>query len=76
MANLNDLAKGETGRVAGVNDKTLIGRRLMEMGIVPGVSIRVVKSGPFDDPIEIRLLGYSLAIRRSEAAAVEIESEI
>jgi Fe2+ transport system protein FeoA len=45
----------------------------MEMGVVPGVSIRVVKAAPFGDPMEIRVLGYSLAIRRNEAASIEIE---
>jgi Fe2+ transport system protein FeoA len=45
----------------------------MEMGVVPGVAIRVVKTAPFGDPMEIRVLGYNLAIRRNEAASIEIE---
>ncbi len=46
----------------------------MEMGVVPGVRIRMIKTAPFGDPIEIRLLGYSLAIRRNEAEAIEVEA--
>lgn len=46
----------------------------MEMGIVPGVLIRVVKSAPFGDPLEIRVRGYHLAMRRNEAEAIEVSS--
>lgn len=69
---LNELPMGETGRIESVNDDAAVSRRLMEMGIVPGVSVRVLKSAPFGDPIEIRLLGYNLAVRRNEAATVNI----
>lgn len=69
---LNELPMGESGRVESVNDDGPVSRRLMEMGVVPGVSVRVLKSAPFGDPIEIRLLGYNLAVRRNEAASVNI----
>lgn len=69
---LNELQMGESGRVESVNDDGPVSRRLMEMGVVPGVSVRVLKSAPFGDPIEIRLLGYNLAVRRNEAATVNI----
>ncbi len=46
----------------------------MEMGVVPGVSVRVIKSAPFGDPLEIRVRGYHLAMRRSEADTIEVQS--
>ena len=46
----------------------------MEMGVVPGVSVRVVKSAPFGDPLEIRVRGYNLAMRKSEADSIEVSS--
>lgn len=70
---LSDVPIGAHGTVATVSGTGRITRRLMEMGVVPGVRIRVIKAAPFGDPIEIRLLGYSLALRRSEAAAVEVD---
>lgn len=70
---LKDLPVGEWGQVRSVTGNSVISKRLMEMGVVPGVSIRRVKSAPFGDPIEVRLLGYNLAIRGNEAEAVEIE---
>lgn len=72
---LNDLLKGETGRVKSVDGNGSVSRRLMEMGVVPGVNVRVLKSAPFGDPIEIRLLGYNLAVRRNEAAAITVSSD-
>jgi Fe2+ transport system protein FeoA len=70
---LKELPAGESARVIGVRGDSPISKRLMEMGVVPGVAIRVVKSAPFGDPMEIRVLGYNLAIRRNEAASIEIE---
>lgn len=69
---LADLPIGTEAKVVSVSGERAVSKRLMEMGVVPGVSVRVVKSAPFGDPIEIRLRGYSLAMRRSEADAVEV----
>ncbi len=71
--NLFNIPPGVQARVTAINGEGFITRRLMEMGVVPGVSVRRVKSAPFGDPIEIRLLGYSLAIRKNEAEAIEVE---
>lgn len=69
---LSSLTAGAEARVASVRDAGLISRRLQEMGVVPGVSVRIVKTAPFGDPFEVRLLGYSLAMRRSEADLIEV----
>ena len=72
------LAEVETGKsaiVKNVHGYGQVSRRLMEMGIVPGIKIRVVKAAPFGDPIELKVRGYSLALRKSEAESVEIETE-
>jgi Fe2+ transport system protein FeoA len=45
---------------------------LMEMGVIPGVSLRVVKAAPFGDPIEVKVRGYSLAMRKNEAESIEV----
>jgi ferrous iron transport protein A len=44
----------------------------MEMGVVPGAEVRIIKTAPFGDPLEVRVRGYSLAMRRAEADAVEV----
>ena len=69
---LNDLPSGIDGCVTAVNGVGPVVRRLMEMGVVPGVDVQVVKAAPFGDPIEVRVRGYSLAMRRSEADSIEV----
>ncbi len=69
---LAGLSIGETAVVKEVRGESPITKRLMEMGIIPGVSIEVIKTAPFGSPIQVRLRGYNLAIRRNEAEFVEI----
>lgn len=69
---LTNLPVGTSAKVVSVNGNNAITKRLMEMGVVPGVSVRIVKSAPFGDPIEIRVRGYSLALRKSEADTIEV----
>ncbi len=69
---LANLEIGATARVKSVRGNGRISKRLMEMGIVPGVLIRVIKTAPFGDPIEVRVRGYSLAMRRNEAETIEV----
>jgi Fe2+ transport system protein FeoA len=66
------LPVGAEAKVAAVNGNNSVAQRLMEMGIVPGVSVRVVKMAPFGCPMEIRVRGYNLALRRSEAESISI----
>lgn len=69
---LTDLPLGKAARVTAVHGEGRVTRRLLEMGVIPGVSVEVVKAAPFGDPIEIRVRGYSLAMRRTEADAIEV----
>ena len=69
-ATLADLPSGARGVVRSVRCARSVARRLMEMGVLPGTPIRVVRVAPLGDPIELRLRGYALSIRRSEAAGV------
>ncbi len=72
--NLTNLPIGTKATVIAINGSNAITKRLMEMGIVPGVSVRVVKSAPFGDPLEIRVRGYNLAMRKSEADSIEVSN--
>ena len=69
---LSSLEPGSYCRVVAVKENGRVSRRLQEMGVIPGVRVRMVKSAPFGDPFEVRLLGYSLALRKSEAELVEV----
>lgn len=69
---LAGLAAGSKARVVKVAGRGPVAKRLMEMGIVPGVWVKVIKAAPFGDPIEVRIRGYNLAMRRNEAEAIEV----
>ena len=72
MVTLTNLPVGAKAKVVSVNGNNAVTKRLMEMGVVPGVFVRVIKSAPFGDPLEIRVRGYHLAMRKSEADAIEV----
>jgi Fe2+ transport system protein FeoA len=67
---LTRLPIGAQARVIAINGSGAIARRLMEMGVVPGAPVRVIKAAPLGDPIEIRVRGYHLALRRTEAQTI------
>ncbi|RZO58215.1 MAG: hypothetical protein EVA89_19705 [Sandaracinaceae bacterium] len=69
---LADLPVGAEATVVDVACPRGVARRLMEMGLLPGTRVRVVRVAPLGDPIELRLRGYSLSIRRREAAGVRL----
>lgn len=67
---LADLAIGAAARVTAVVGDAEVRRRLLEMGLTPGVRVRVVRVAPLGDPIELAVRGYRLSVRRSEARGV------
>ncbi len=73
LASLGKLAIGATARVVSISGARSIAKRLMEMGVVPGAPVRMIKAAPLGDPIEVRVRGYHLALRRSEANTITVE---
>ena len=63
----------QTGRKRVVNVKGKNASRLLEMGILPGTPIEVIRSAPLGFPIEIKVRGYLLTLREDEAQCIEIE---
>jgi ferrous iron transport protein A len=69
---LDRLRAGTPARVLAVKGTGAVARRLMEMGVVPGAPVRVVKTAPLGDPLEVRVRNYHLALRRSEAQIISV----
>lgn len=69
---LDQLDAGVPARVVAVGGEGPVARRLMEMGVVPGAPVRVIKAAPLGDPLEIRVRNYHLALRRSEARTISV----
>ena len=72
---LADLAPGEAARVDSVREDSPLGRRLLDLGFVPGTEVRVVRRAPLGDPVEFELRGYRLCLRRTEALAIQVVPE-
>jgi Fe2+ transport system protein FeoA len=58
--------------VVAVSGADPIAQRLMEMGLVEGTELQVVKLAPLGDPMQITVLGYHLTLRKTEAARVQV----
>ena len=74
VRSLDELAPGESGVIVRLDAEQAIARRLMELGLVPGTSVEVVRRAPLGDPVELRLRQVHLSIRRSEAARIHVTS--
>ena len=69
---LAELPLGQHAEIASIDCERRLSRRLMEMGLLPGTHIRVVRVAPLGDPIELRVRNYSLSVRRAEAAKIAV----
>jgi ferrous iron transport protein A len=71
---LKDLAVGDSGKITGF-DKTgkAYRKRLLAMGLTPGTEFKVTRFAPMGDPVEIKLRGFALTLRKAEAAILLIE---
>jgi ferrous iron transport protein A len=73
---LSDLAVGDNGRVVGFGEGSKAYRRkLLAMGLTPGTAFSVTRYAPMGDPVEIRVRGFSLSLRKQEAAALIVEKQ-
>ena len=68
---LQDLRPGESGKILEY-EAGAITDRLMEMGMLPGSEVQVVRLAPLGDPIDLKIRGYHLSIRKAEAARIRI----
>ncbi len=69
---LDSMVPGTEGRVAQVGGKGAVRQRILDMGILPGVKVRVERVAPAGDPIWIRVQGFQLSLRRAEARSIQL----
>jgi ferrous iron transport protein A len=70
---LSQLSPGERGKVTKVAGDAEAARRLMEMGLMRGTTVEVVRRAPLGDPLEVKVRGFMLTLRRAEAEHIEVE---
>ena len=73
MKLLSQLKIGEKATVVAVHGEGAVRRRLFDMGVTPGAEVQLRKKAPLGDPLEVRLRGYTLTMRKNEAEQVTME---
>lgn len=73
VRSLNELTTGEQGKVIRVTATGPVRRRILEMGVTPGTEVSIKGVAPLGDPIEVLVKGYSLSLRKEEAANIFVE---
>jgi len=72
VTSLDQLPIGSRARVTRVEGNDELSLRLLEMGLTPGVELRVLGVAPLGDPLELEVRGYRLSVRRREAMRVHV----
>lgn len=70
---LDQMKPGSKGHIKRLSARDRLGQRLMDMGVYPGLRLKVVRNAPLEDPMEVELDGYFVSLRHDEARFVEVE---
>lgn len=70
---LDQLKPGSEGRIKKLSVRDKLGQRLMDMGVYPGLKLKVLRNAPLEDPMEVELDGYFVSLRHDEARFIEVE---
>ena len=72
---LRTMKKDQRGVVVAVNASGELGRRIRDMGLVPGTEFMVVGRAPLEDPVALRMKGFTLTLRNNEADYIVVKPE-
>ncbi|WP_417064510.1 ferrous iron transport protein B, partial [Gordonibacter urolithinfaciens] len=75
MGTLNDLPIGKTATVVAVGGEGSLRQHFLDMGIIPQADVAMVKHAPMGDPVEVRIHGYELTLRRDDARKIEVADD-
>lgn len=70
---LRQLKVGETAVIASIDAQGELGRRIRDMGLVPGSEVQVVGRAPLKDPVALRIKDFTLSLRNNEADHIQVE---
>ncbi len=73
---IDDLQIGQCGTITGVGGEGALRLRFLDMGLIPGTQVQLQKVAPMGDPIQIRVRGYELTIRREDARMIVIQEAV
>lgn len=73
LISLRRMKEGQKARIAHVQASGELGRRIRDMGLIPGAEVEVVGRAPLRDPVALRLPGFTLSLRNNEADYIVVE---
>ena len=73
LSRLKDLKPGQRCKVVKTRGRSEAGRRIVEMGVTPGSVVEVERIAPLGDPIDVKVKGYHLSLRKAEAEGIDVE---
>jgi ferrous iron transport protein A len=71
--NLRQMKKNQGGVIVSVKAEGALGRRLRDMGLVPGKQVKIQGRAPLYDPVSLRIMGFTLTLRNNEADHILVE---
>lgn len=72
---LRQMKIDQEGKIVSVTAAGELGRRIRDMGLVPGRKIRIWGRAPLQDPVSLRIMGFTLSLRNNEADHIHVEVE-
>lgn len=73
LVNMRQMQKNQEGTIAAVKAQGELGRRIRDMGLVPGTRIKVQGRAPLNDPVALRLMDFTITLRNNEADYIVVE---
>ncbi|MDR0355488.1 MAG: ferrous iron transport protein A [Deltaproteobacteria bacterium] len=73
VLSLRSLKKGQKGIIRTIDADGELGRRIRDMGLVPGIQIQCMGRAPLKDPVALRLMGFTLTLRNREADHINVQ---
>ena len=71
---IKDMKTGQTATILKVGGESALRQHFLDMGLIQGAEVTVIKYAPMGDPVELRIHGYELTIRLADAAQIEVSS--
>jgi len=75
IVGLNEVKPGEKCKIVKIIGRSSVNKRIADMGVVPGTTVEVKRVAPLGDPIDVKLMGYHLSLRKEEASKIIVELE-
>jgi len=74
VISMRKMAVDQPGRISAITASGELGRRIRDMGLVPGTEIMIVGRAPLVDPVAVRMKGFTLSLRNKEADSIDVEA--